>query len=198
MSYYLQHNQEISFNKSFKILQVSDLHFGNGATDYCFDITDKERNYSCNSLNSTNFIKSVYELEKPDMVVYTGDVIDGGAKDGITSLNLLFEWIYTLKKENRNPYLALILGNHDGESNLLRAEVAMYASRLPKSVVHLGSPGVYGYSNYIVTLKSSLSKYLNLYFFDSGSYLDDGYDRIRISQIDWYREKSKQFQKNSS
>ena len=36
------------FNGTFKIMQVADLHFGNGITDTCYDLTDTEKLYNCN------------------------------------------------------------------------------------------------------------------------------------------------------
>ena len=75
---FINRNQTLSFHSDgkFKIMQVADVHFGDGTTDKCQDLTEKEERFKCSSLNSTDFIEEIYDLEKPDLIVYTGDNID--------------------------------------------------------------------------------------------------------------------------
>ena len=104
-------------------MQVADVHFGNGETDNCKDLSEEDQKYPCSSLNSTSFIEKIYELEKPDLVVYTGDNIDRAAKDAMTSMNKVFNL------RNKGPWAA-VLGNHDGESTLTRYQVMRYIMTL--------------------------------------------------------------------
>ncbi|MCD7468414.1 putative inactive purple acid phosphatase 28 [Datura stramonium] len=57
---------------TFKILQVADMHYGNGMVTRCRDVLDSEFNY-CSDLNTTQFLRKMIEIEKPDLVVFTGN-----------------------------------------------------------------------------------------------------------------------------
>ena len=182
-------NQTLGFriDGTFKILQVADIHFGNGKGDPCYQLTDEEKQYPCDSFNSTDFIRKVYEIEQPDLVVYTGDNIDGGASNAIVSMNMAFNLV------NKGPWAAVI-GNHDGESSLTRYQVMRYLMTLPNNIIQIGPPYVHGYGNYLVHLNDGYSNTFTLYFLDSGSYSDiksiPGYAKIHLSQIDWYNRQS--------
>ncbi|CAH9071055.1 unnamed protein product [Cuscuta europaea] len=56
---------------TFKILQVADMHFGNGLVTRCRDVLDSEVAY-CSDLNTTQFLEKMIQLEKPDFVAFTG------------------------------------------------------------------------------------------------------------------------------
>ena len=186
---FINTNQTISFNPNgnFKIMQVADVHFGNGETDNCKDLSEEDQKYPCSSLNSTSFIEKIYELEKPDLVVYTGDNIDRTAKDAMTSMNKVFNL------RNKGPWAA-VLGNHDGESTLTRYQVMRYIMTLKNNKVNIGSIEVTGYGNYVIKLSNGISPVFNLFFLDSGSVsknpLIKGYAKIDISQINWYKSIS--------
>lgn len=186
---FITQNQTLPFhsNGNFKILQVADVHFGNGKTDKCKDLTETEQQFACNSYNSTSFIEEIYNLEKPDLVVYTGDNIDKTAKDAITSMNKVFNL------RDRGPWAA-VLGNHDGESTLTRYQVMRYIMTLKNNMVNMGNYQVTGYGNYVIKLSNGISPVFNLFFLDSGSKsknpLIPGYAKIDISQINWYKSES--------
>ncbi|GMP36732.1 hypothetical protein CsSME_00008756 [Camellia sinensis var. sinensis] len=55
---------------TFKILQVADLHYGNGIVTRCRDVLDSEFDH-CSDLNSTMFLKRMIEAEKPDFIAFT-------------------------------------------------------------------------------------------------------------------------------
>ena len=186
---FINQNQTLSFHSdgNFKILQVADVHFGNGKTDKCKDLTENEERFPCSSLNSTSFIEEIYALEKPDLVVYTGDNIDKTASDAMTSMNKVFNL------RNKGPWAA-VLGNHDGESTLTRYQVMRYIMTLKNNMVNIGSYDVTGYGNYVIKLSNGISPIFNLFFLDSGSKsknpLIPGYAKIDISQINWYKSES--------
>lgn len=185
----------LSTSGSFKILQVADIHFGNGKTDKCVNINFTKYPYSCSSLNSTKFIKSIVDIENPDLIIYTGDNIDAKASNGIVALNSVFNL------RNTGPWAA-ILGNHDQESSLSRYQVMNYISSMTNSLAYSGTLDgrAHGFGNYVISLMhpNENTNLMNLYFLDSGDYnkkrtsdTRDLYDKIHISQIQWYDKISK-------
>lgn len=72
-------------------------------------------------MNKTlSVIETVLELEKPDLVVLTGDLVSGYMWDG-TQDWFKDRWqshIDLLTKHQQ--YWAYVLGNHDGEADLAR------------------------------------------------------------------------------
>ena len=90
----------------FKILQISDTHFKNGVQSQCEDYKGE-----CTSLKTIEFIKKALDFEKPNLVVFSGDLIDSGSSNAKWSLD------YVLKHVISGNYkFSVILGNHDGES----------------------------------------------------------------------------------
>lgn len=142
------------------------------------------------------------------MYSYAGDNIDGGtATDATKSMDQAFAPVIAAKI----PWAA-ILGNHDQESNLPRAKVMEYLTRMDYSVSEILNPSmesllgksadrrapieVHGYGNYYLQVfgalgsESANSSLLNLYFLDSGDYSKfdtvGGYDWVRASQLLWF------------
>lgn len=58
-------------NGQFKILQVADMHFGNGKATPCEDVLPTQL-ASCSDLNTTAFLRRIILAEKPDLIVFTG------------------------------------------------------------------------------------------------------------------------------
>ena len=137
-----------------------------------------------------------------------GDNIDGGTtRDAIKSIDQAFAPVIAAKI----PWAA-VLGNHDQESNLPRAKVMEYLTKMDYSLSEILNPTmesllgksiernapieVYGYGNYYLQVfgpldsDSANTSLLNLYFLDSGDYSKfdtvDGYDWVRASQLLWF------------
>lgn len=55
----------------FKILQVSDMHYGFGKETQCSDVAPAEAPY-CSDLNTTAFLRRTIASEKPDLIVFSG------------------------------------------------------------------------------------------------------------------------------
>lgn len=188
----------------FKILQVADMHFAQGAHSACYDVASS---HHCSDLNTTYFIERLLAVEKPDLVVFTGDNIDGSATDAMKSMDQAFSPVIAAKI----PWAA-VLGNHDQESNLPRAKVMEYLTKMEHSMSEMLNPSmesllgksvdrrapieVHGFGNYYLQVfggldsDSSNSSLLNLYLFDSGDYSKfntvGGYDWVRASQLLWF------------
>uniref|UniRef100_A0A5K0WVI1 Calcineurin-like phosphoesterase domain-containing protein n=1 Tax=Nymphaea colorata TaxID=210225 RepID=A0A5K0WVI1_9MAGN len=57
----------------FKILQVADMHYGNGGTTGCLDVLPAQM-AGCSDLNTTAFLERVIRAEQPDLIVFTGNL----------------------------------------------------------------------------------------------------------------------------
>lgn len=55
----------------FKILQVADMHYGNGKTTTCLDVLPSQFP-TCSDLNTTAFVHRMIQAEKPNLIVFTG------------------------------------------------------------------------------------------------------------------------------
>lgn len=161
---------------TFKILQLTDTHYVSGDP---------------RSLRAMQNVDEMLDLEKPDLVIHTGDIIFG--KPAEESLREILSPIV----QRQIPF-AVTFGNHDEEFGKNRQEVYEIVRSLPYNL-NVEVPGIHGVSNGVITLSSSngAAKKWVLYLFDSlrHSSLSDikGYDYIHFDQIDWYRRQSEAF-----
>ena len=163
----------------FKILQFTDTHYVSG---------DKR------SERAMANVLQMLDVEKPDLVIHTGDIIFGNPaeKSARESLQPIAD---------RGIPFAVTLGNHDSDFELSRAEIYDVIRSVPGNLNTPARDGLYGFSNDVITLSSAKGVERVFYLFDSGSYIDyrgeKGYDYIRHSQIGWYREHSEAFTKSN-
>ncbi|CAH2043725.1 unnamed protein product [Thlaspi arvense] len=200
------HRRKLRFgvDGEFKILQVADMHFANGATTRCLDVLPSQKAH-CSDVNTTVFMSRVIAAEKPDLIVFTGDNIFGfDVKDAVKSLNAAFAPAIASKI----PWVA-ILGNHDQESTLTRQELMNHIVKLPNTLSQVNPPEaahyIDGFGNYNLQIHgaadSSLQNksVLNLYLLDSGDYSSvpymEGYDWVKTSQQFWFDRTSKRLQR---
>lgn len=172
----------LQFNKDgkFKIVQFTDVHYIHNNPKSAISI---ER------------INEVLDTEKPDLVLFTGDVIYGKpAEEGMRT-------ILNLASKRKIPF-GMTFGNHDNEQGLTRTELFDIIKTIPYNLTD-SVAGVSGASNYILPVKSSDGKKdaTVLYCMDSHSYSQiggiGGYDYIKFDQIQWYRENSAQYTKQN-
>ncbi|KAH3987373.1 hypothetical protein HBI56_009570 [Parastagonospora nodorum] len=176
----------------FKIMQISDLHLSTGL-GVCRDPEPKSLNGGqCDADPRTlEFVERVLDEEKPDLVVLTGDQVNGGTAPDVQSA--MFKIIEPLA-ERKIPYAA-IFGNHDDEGNYLsrNAQMSLYET-LPYSLSQAGPNTIEGVGNYFVEVEAHNNKHsaLTLYFLDTHAYSPDeahyrGYDWLKPKQIDWFK-----------
>ncbi|XP_030512814.1 probable inactive purple acid phosphatase 29 isoform X2 [Rhodamnia argentea] len=186
----------------FKIVQVADMHYGDGKTTPCRDLLPSQM-AGCSDLNTTAFIRRMILAEKPDLIVFTGDNICSDATDAARSL----EYAFSPAISAGIPWAA-VLGNHDQQSTLSREGLMNHTVTLDHTVSQVNPTDVDaidGFGNYNVEVHGvegsgfENKSVLNLYFLDSGDYSTvpaiSGYGWIKPSQQLWFQRTSMKLQR---
>lgn len=171
--------QPLTFREdgTFLIVQFTDIHWNQGEPA---------------DLRSRALMEQVVAAERPDLIVYTGDVIDGSkCKDPGRS----FRDAVTVAERNRIPWAA-VFGNHDAEGTMTREQLMQVQLEHEYCVAEPSAPEITGFGNYVVEVKDGERRTAAaLYFLDSGSYAPlshaGTYDWIRRDQIAWYESRSR-------
>ncbi|KAK4507006.1 hypothetical protein PRZ48_000740 [Zasmidium cellare] len=187
----------------FKILQVSDAHLSTGL-GACRDAIGpkNEPSTACEADPRTlEFIESVLDDEKPDLVVLSGDQVEGPTAPDTQSA--IFKMVAPLI-ERSIPYAA-IFGNHDdeGPKSLPRTAQMALMQTLPFSLSQPGPDNIEGVGNYYIEVLAPGSQHsaITLYLLDTHSLTPDeknykGYDWIKRGQIDWFQNTAQGLKKN--
>ncbi|PGH11629.1 hypothetical protein AJ79_04769 [Helicocarpus griseus UAMH5409] len=185
----------------FKIMQVSDLHLSTGLGKCREPVPPMDDESKCEADPRTlEFIDKMLDEEKPDMVVLSGDQVNGETAPDAETAIFKFAEIFI---KYRVPY-AVIFGNHDDEGNLDRSETMEIMQQLPYSLSEPGPVDVDGVGNYIIEVlgrASSTHSALTLYLLDTHSYSPDerqyhGYDWLKPNQVEWFKSSSQRLQKS--
>ncbi|MDR3061281.1 MAG: metallophosphoesterase family protein [Dysgonamonadaceae bacterium] len=162
----------------FKIIQITDSHIQANSP------------YSQETIEMLNL---VLDVEKPDLVIFTGDIVTG--KPYKSGFDMVIEPLISRKI----PY-ALLFGNHDDEQDLSRKEVADLLMGYPYNVSKLKKvKNVSGYGNYTIEIKENSGKQTRavIYCMDSNAYSTlkqvKGYGWFNFDQVEWYRKQSDRF-----
>lgn len=145
---------------------------------------------------TAKLMERILDFEKPDLVVLTGDNINGSCK---TSSEVK-KAIYNLAEpmEQRKIPWAVVFGNHDCEHNKMnKKEMMKYYMSFTYNISKMGADNIAGVGNYNLIINSSKNAVpvFNIYMLDSLSYdpIEKGaYDWIKPSQINWYKMVSSQ------
>ncbi|TNJ57739.1 metallophosphoesterase [Paenibacillus hemerocallicola] len=168
---------------TFTIAQFTDIHWIDGSDA---------------DMRSRALMDKVILEERPDLVVYTGDVIYTG-KVGEGKRPCLdpagaFRDAVSSAERNGIPW-AVVFGNHDTEQYITREQLASEVERFEYAVSSRGPENVAGYSNFVLELEGKDGSAAALYGFDTGAYSVlphvKGYDWIRRNQIEWYLNESR-------
>ena len=180
----------------FKIVQFTDTHYRTDRKILCIE--------------SVRLIEEVLDAEKPQLAVYTGDIVVAGKiKKGWN--DILAPCI-----ERKIPH-AVVLGNNDSDHNnfgksnfgknnfgnnkLLRREIVKYLAKLPFSVTRPGPKGVFGAGNYVLEIFDGDRLANLLYCLDSNSTPPTShggvYDWFHDDQIAWYKKQGKAYTKQN-
>ncbi|MDR2037823.1 MAG: metallophosphoesterase family protein [Bacteroidales bacterium] len=163
----------------FKIIQVTDCHFK----------VDSEY-----SRETIEMLQQVLDAEKPDLVVFTGDVVT--CKPYRDGLDRVLDPVI----KRKIPWV-LLFGNHDDEYDMTREQLATLVQAYP---YHIGKmkkvKGVTGYGNFVLEIKGINRKKTQalLYCMDSNAYstlkpVVGGYGWMAHDQVAWYRQQSMKY-----
>ena len=187
----------------FKILQVSDLHLATGP-GICRDPEPPLHDGGgCDAdARTLAFISSVLESEKPDLVVLSGDQVNGETAPDAQSA--IFKFAHLLI-QRKIPYAA-IFGNHDDEGSLSREALMQLTHSLPYSLSEFGPTTIDGVGNYYIEVLArggSSHSALTLYLLDTHGYSPDerqfrGYDWLKKNQIEWFKSTSRDLKSSPS
>ena len=170
--------QQLKFgaDKKFKIVQFTDVHW----------VAD-----SLASEEAGERMNEVLDAEKPDLVVYTGDVIFGRPAD--KGMQRALE-----PAIKRGIPFAVTFGNHDDEQDMKRQQLYEFIKDMPGNLTSTVE-GLSGVTNFILPVKASdgSKDAAVLYMFDSNSYSTlkqtEGYGWIKHDQVQWYINESKKY-----
>ena len=164
-------------NESFKIVQFTDVHW---------NTADKNKLKNDSTLA---VIRAVLDAEKPDLVIFTGDVVvSKGVLQGWDDLLVPIE-------ERKLPF-AVTFGNHDTETDLSKEQILQHLMKNPYNLTTDAGKGVDGVGNCVLPILDSTGKApaWDLFLLDSHAYTNDStvgyYDWVKRSQIDWYVDQS--------
>ena len=187
----------------FKIIQVADLHLSTGP-GVCRDAEPARHNGAkCDAdLLTLSFISSVLDSEKPDLVVLSGDQINGETAADAQSAIFKFARVFI---DRKIPFTT-IFGNHDDEGSLTREALMQLTHSLPYSLSERGPTSIDGVGNYFIEVLArggSTHSALTLYLLDTHGYSPDerqfrGYDWLKKNQIDWFKATSSELKRSPS
>ena len=179
-------DKTIRFDKNgkLKILHIADTHL----------------NYDKHFDASIWVIAEACDVEKPDLVVLTGDNTHPNedpekTKKLINALMNIFE--------SRKIPVAVTFGNHDSEGGpMTREDIMEYYQTFSCVISTDNSENFKNCATFNVPVLASDSDKVNfnLWVFDSGDYDEDEprhYDRVRTEQIEWYKETSAKLKKEN-
>jgi len=153
---------------TFKIAQIADPHYSEG----------KE--------HRLKFINEMLDIEKPDLVVYTGDFVNS---EDVKDIDALFDLCIS-----RKQLWTFTLGNHDDEHAFTRERLARYLVAKPYCIGEIGPENIGGYGNYVLEVKNKgVEKPSFLIYCFDNSYQPAGFEAkgwVSFEQLSWYRAKS--------
>jgi 3',5'-cyclic AMP phosphodiesterase CpdA len=167
---------------TFKILAISDLHYTPNPDQYGLELTEK-----------------LITLEKPDLVIVTGDNISGDSCFTEDDVKKAVGNVAAVMEKMGVPW-AVTLGNHDQEhfarTHIGREQIFDFYEHFQHNVNKGWVHGIHGAGNKdLLIWNSDGSKpVFSLWLIDSGASVPDReirYDWIHADQVNWYAQTSK-------
>lgn len=170
-------------NDTFKILQLTDTHFGNLP-------------HHADDIRTFDLIDKLITNEAPDLIVHTGDIIwSDGVKDPDKVFRIVMEFI-----DKYDIPFAITFGNHDTEETVTRSDLrAIYDEVIRNKPEMKDSFIVADKESYTIPLTNNGEDIAILYVIDSGA--DDRfgygtYEWVLPEQVEWFRKTSEKYKKN--
>lgn len=172
---------ELTFHDGFKIMQLADIQAKNTKKmDKAFQEID-----------------GLVEREKPNLIILTGDNL------GVAKKSKVLPSLIKHMEKYKIPW-APVFGNHDGEGDISKDEIAKAFISAKHCIFYKGEKGVDGVGNYVINLVDKSDKIAySLFLIDSNMYdandrkeeyvgadgkkkMKRSYDCIHENQIAWY------------
>ena len=156
-------------NKPFKILVTTDMHM---------DAAD-------NINKPLEMLARHVAAEKPDLILFTGDVI-------LTDHQQIDCFQFGRFMEKMGIYWAYVFGNHEARAEKEYHKYFMLKAleSFPHCLSKFGDPSLFGYGNFFINILSSEDTIQqSIVMLDSGRRPEDlkGYDFLKKGQIEWYK-----------
>ena len=168
-------------NGEFKILVTTDLHLWDEKP-----LIEK----------SLSMLARHIAAEKPDLVLFTGDVI-------LTDFQQIDSIQFAQFMEKTGVYWAIVFGNHEArdEKEFHKYFMLKNIVDFPHCLSKFGDENLFGYGNFAINIMNSDNTIRqSIFMFDSGrdvypKYLEEhkapsdlkGYDFLKNNQINWYK-----------
>ncbi|RUS30347.1 hypothetical protein BC938DRAFT_479506 [Jimgerdemannia flammicorona] len=184
------------------------MHITNGQSQ-CYDVPTEM--VCMGNKNTLDFMVRLLEAEVPDLVVFTGDNVNGQSSSDVRAAILR----YSRPVVDRRIPWAMVYGDHDDEGDLTREEMFQTIQEIPYALTEKGPVDVSGVGNYVVKIYKNISEEtreeqssgrqirapqqehaFTLYFLDSHSQSNAGpgvYNHINQDQLDWLLMASRSF-----
>ena len=187
-------NENINYEPAdSKNVTDTTIRFNSDGKLKILHIADTHLNYDKHFDASVWVIAEACDVEKPDLVVLTGDNTHPDddpekTKNLINALMNIFE--------SRNIPVAVTFGNHDSEKGpMTRADIMEYYKTFSCVITAEDADAFHNCATFNIPVLASDSDNVNfnIWVFDSGDYDEDEprhYDRVRTEQIEWYKETS--------
>lgn len=101
---------------------------------------------------TTSLLSNVLSEEKPDLIVFSGDQLNGQGTSWDPK-SVLAKFAKAVTKKGI-PWAA-VFGNHDAEDGISREEQVTLMKALPYSLVERGPKDVHGVGNYVLKVMSA-------------------------------------------
>lgn len=176
----------LSFNKDgeFRIMQITDMHAS------AIVGTDTK---SRKDIKSYKMLRDMLEMEKPDLVAFTGDITKG-SELGLKVMDRLNEIV----EEQGIPY-TFTYGNHESDSPEHREALADHLVKYPLCIFERGPETARGTGNYSALVNGRdgrpawalyhIDCHCNRpYTMSSGTKVNKD-DFIDFNQIDWFKKE---------
>ncbi len=160
-------------NGEFKIVQFTDAHV--------------TMNRPGQFKKTVARLNTIIEVEQPDLVIFTGDVVTG--RPAAEAWHTILRPLATT-----NTPFVVVMGNHDLEQDLSRKEIAQLIAPYPTSLNTMTENRLDDIAIEVMSHKNEGKVASVLYCMDSGDYspLKDvkKYAWLSHEQVSWYRETS--------
>lgn len=192
-------NWTFTTDRELKIMQLTDVHLGGGW------ISGKRDTMALNA------IAKMVSVEKPDLVIITGDIVYPVPYQSTAFNNIRPHETFAAFMESLGVYWTVTFGNHDSEfySTHTREEVSQYYLNPDFNYcLYQDTEDLYGCGNSVINVKNSQGIITqSIFTIDSNAYVGESlidtvswaYDNIHEDQIEWYKktvEGNNEYNKN--